>query len=160
MSSRPDWQTGTEKSAFWAADMRHTVEGSLRVALWHLPSQYTSITTMANTWSIDEMTHGGKWPSFIDKRQWVDFKENYHNRIALRARMGYTMSSPIWRLCSFMFSRFPASTRAVRLRLSFHSSLNWEAFRGVGIWPFSLHRVHVPCFEHYLFPLSHCARPA
>ena len=65
---------------------------------------------MANTWSIDEMTHGGKWPSFIDKRQWVDFKEIYHNRIALQARMGYTMSSPIWRLCSFVFSRLPAST--------------------------------------------------
>jgi len=66
---------------------------------------------MANTWSIDEMTHGGKWPSFIDKRQWVDFKEIYHNRIALQARMGYTMSSPIWQLCSFMFSRLPASTQ-------------------------------------------------
>jgi len=38
---------------------------------------------MANTWSIGEMTHGGKWPSFIDKRQWVEFKEIYHNRIAL-----------------------------------------------------------------------------
>jgi len=42
--------------------------------MWHVPSQYTSVTAMTNTCSIDELTHGGKCPSIIDKRKWVDFK--------------------------------------------------------------------------------------
>jgi len=35
--------------------------------------------------TLVEVWCGGKDPSFIDKRQLIDFKEIYHNRIALGA---------------------------------------------------------------------------
>ena len=61
----------------WAADTRKTIEEPF---------------SRLYSWSIGAGRWSGKRPSFIEKSQWVDFKEVYHNDLVLQARIGCTMS--------------------------------------------------------------------